>query len=227
MSFAKVATKYVGQTAEEYDRVRAGRKWDSEHDAIEQLLAFVPEGSAVLDIPVGTGRLFPYFDARRFDVCGADVSVDMLAQAKAAARRCGRIRLQQADIRSVPFADGSFDLVLCLRFLNMIDSVELELPLREMARVSRDKLLIGIRYVTPYSDLEATPADAARLLARPIRLARWLSHRAFGNRYDVVAHHKRFLCELLDRLGLKIVQTRYVERRWDNTDYVLWLLRKA
>jgi ubiquinone/menaquinone biosynthesis C-methylase UbiE len=221
-----VQGKYVGQTAVDYDLVRAGRKWDAEHDAVEQLLAFVAEGSTVLDIPVGTGRLFRFFNARGFDVCGADISTDMLEQARTTADVCGgRIRLERADIRRLTFREDSFDLVVCLRFLNMIDSAELELALREMSRVSRGKLLIGIRYVTPYSDLQFTAWDLARLMARPVRAARWLFHRVFEKRYDVVAHDKNLLRELLNRLGLTIIQKRYVERRWDSTDYVMWLLQ--
>jgi SAM-dependent methyltransferase len=223
----KLSTKYIGQTAEQYDRVRAGKTWDTEHDAIKQLLMHVPKGASVLDIPVGTGRLLPYFAARRFETCGIDVSEDMLTQARATAEAMGGgIRVQHGDIRSVPYPDRSFDLVVCLRFLNMIETDELAAILQELTRLSRDKLLVGIRYVMPFGDLGPKPSDVARLACRPILLARSLGRRVFGRRSDVIVHDKKFLMQLLGRHGLEVVRSRYVERRWDNTDYVLWLLQK-
>lgn len=227
MSFEKLSSKYVGATAEHYDRVRAGRKWDSEHEAIEHLLEHVADGARVLDIPVGTGRLLPYFKARGFATYGMDVSTDMLSQAEATAKSIGGdVRLEQSDIRSVPCADGAFDLVVCLRFLNMIDSDELKLVIQELARLSCDKLLLGIRYVTPLSDVRPSSWDIMRLVFRPILTARRLGRRLLGPRSDIVLHRKAGLVELLSDLHLKVGEIRYVERRWDNTDYVLLLLQK-
>lgn len=227
MSFEQLSTKYLGQTAEQYDRVRAGKKWESEQRATEQLLEYVAEGSAVLDIPVGTGRLFPFFTARNFHVCAMDVSPDMLDQARAAAHLTpGDIRFEMGDIRAIPYADGSFDLVTCVRFLNLVDSDGLEVVLAELARVSGDMLMIGIRYVTPLSDFVARPSNLLRLPARPVRLARRIGRGVLGARSDVRAHDRRAILRLLDRLGLDIFQERCVERRWDNTDYVMWLLQK-
>jgi SAM-dependent methyltransferase len=227
LSFEKLSSKYVGATAEHYDRVRAGRKWDSEHEAIEQLLAHVPDGSRVLDIPVGTGRLLPYFKARRFETFGMDVSTDMLSQAEATAEMVGgKVRLEQSDIRSVPYADGAFDLVVCLRFLNMIDAEELKLVLAELSRLSCDKLLLGIRYVTPLSDVRPSSWDIVRLAFRPILTARKLGRRLIGPRSDIILHRKDYLIGLLSDLHLKVGEIRYIERRWDNTDYVLLLLQR-
>lgn len=227
MSLEKLSTKYVGQTAEQYDRVRAGKKWDAEHDAIKQLLVHLARDVSVLDIPVGTGRLFPYFDARGFDICGVDVSSDMLAKARERADSIDRhVQLEQCDIRSVPHPDNSFDLVVCLRFLNMVDTTGLKLILAELARLSRDKLLIGIRYVSPLTDVRPLPWDIARLAFRPIQLVRSLGRAWLGPRSDVVVHDKRLIVELLEEVGMQLLDTRYVDRRWDNTDYVLWLLEK-
>jgi SAM-dependent methyltransferase len=227
LSLEKLSTKYVGQTAEQYDRVRAGKTWDAEHDAIKQLLMHVARGASVLDSPVGTGRLFPYFDARGFDICGVDVSSDMLAKARERADSIGRhVRLEQCDIRSVPHPDNSFDLVVCLRFLNMVDTTELKLVLAELARLSRDTLLIGIRYVSPLTDVRPLPWDIARLAFRPIQFVRSLGRAWLGPRSDVVVHGKQVIVQLLQEVGMQLLDTRYVDRRWDNTDYVLWLLEK-
>lgn len=226
-SFTKLSTKYVGHIADDYERVRSGKKWDSENDGISQLLNYVEQGSKTLDIPVGTGRLFSYFDERSFDIYGLDISTDMMAQAEAHAKKIGaKARIEKADIRSIPYPDGFFDLVVCIRFLNMIDDRGVDQVIRELARASSDKLLIGVRYVTPLSDLRARPSDWPRLLARPIRVLRRFAHLFIGRRWDGMAHEKAFLTRLFADVGLQVLQTRYVERRWDNTDYVLWLLGK-
>lgn len=227
MSFENLATKYVGKTAENYERNRAGHKWDSEHQAIEELLAAVPRGSTVLDIPIGTGRLLPLFSARGFDVSGVDVSADMLAQARATAKSLGLpVRLIRADVRSVPFPDDSFELVLCLRFLNLVDEIGLDLVLTELARLSEDKLLVGVRYINSLSGFRWTPWDFTRLLARPVWIARWAFHLLFGYRKIAKAHRQALVFHVIRKLGLLVADIRHVERRWDSTDYVLLLLQK-
>jgi cyclopropane fatty-acyl-phospholipid synthase-like methyltransferase len=228
LSFEKLATKYVGKTAEDYERVRAGQKWDTEHEAIEQLLASVPRSSTVLDIPIGTGRLLPLFKARDFQIFGADVSQDMLAQARATAQSIGRpIHLEEADIRSLPFPTDAFDLVVCLRFLNLVDERSLDEVLRELSRVSKGRLLIGVRYKTDLSEMKTTPGDIGRLMARPIWIARWVYHLCFGYPRQSRAHHQSYLFKLIASLNLEVARTRRVERRWDSTDYVLLLLEKT
>lgn len=53
------------------------------------------------------------------------------------------IQLAKGDIRRIPFPDNSFDLATCLRFLNWIDTPKLQGVMGELARVSRDKILIA------------------------------------------------------------------------------------
>jgi SAM-dependent methyltransferase len=219
LSFAR---KYGGYTADVYESRRVGKKWDSENEAVQELLEYIPEGSKVLDCPVGTGRLFRYFNARKFQTSGLDASADMLEQARMAAEKVGgTLSLKEGDIRSLPFPDGSFDLVVCVRFLNLIkrDGVEVVVP--ELTRVSGDKILIGIRYIAPLSDLRPKADDLVRLASRPLWLAKWLLRGS-----DMVIHKKKFVTGMIKRCGLTVVQTRYVERRWDGTDYVMLLLQK-
>ena len=220
--FGAVATRYVGSTASDYERVRFGQKWESEHQVMAELLGFVPEGTKVLDIPVGTGRLLPFFKARNLDIHGMDMSLDMIAQAQAKADEAGtEVKLQQGDIRSLPFADGYFDLVVCMRFLNLVDRKGVEVALAELARVSNGKLLVGIRYIAPIGDLRPNWGDLVRLASRGI----WTVRRLI--RGDaVVVQKKQFVSDLLQRAGLGIVHQRYVERRWDGSDYVLLMLEK-
>ena len=62
---------------------------------------------------------------------GCDISADMLEEAR---RRCPpEVRLVQADARSLPFPDDSFDAVIALDLLPHLP--DLESGLRELARV--------------------------------------------------------------------------------------------
>lgn len=222
VSFGNLSTRYAGRNAENYERQRSGTKWVSEDRAVEQLLTHVGEGSSILDVPVGTGRFFPYFSARKFKIYGADTSVDMIARARSNAERIGaRVHLIESDILSLPYDDDTFDLVICIRFLNLIDWQGVGLVLHELTRVSRDKIMIGVRYFTPFSDLWARPADLLRLAMRLAGIPRYLARRRW-----LVFHEKQSLTKLLDSLGVEVLHRRYVERRWDGTDYVILLLRK-
>jgi ubiquinone/menaquinone biosynthesis C-methylase UbiE len=67
----------------------------------------------VLDVGVGTGRNLPYLPASA-TVSGVDVSPGMLAIARQRAADLGRaVDLREADAARLPFADGSFDTVVC------------------------------------------------------------------------------------------------------------------
>jgi ubiquinone/menaquinone biosynthesis C-methylase UbiE len=222
VSFGNLSTRYTGRNAENYERDRSGKKWVAEDRAVEQLLTLVGKGSSILDAPVGTGRFFPYFNDRKFKTHGVDISADMLAQARANAERIGaRVRLIESDILSLPYDDESFDVVTCIRFLNLIDLEAVGLVLHELTRVSGDKMMIGVRYFTPFSDLRARPADLVRLAMRLTAIPRFLARRR-----GLVFHEKQSLTELLDGLGVEVRERSFVERRWDGTDYVILLLRK-
>lgn len=222
MDFATLATKYRGPVAAQYEAMRAGKKWSAENQAIEQLLNHVALGSRVLDVPVGTGRLLPFLHARAAQVFGLDVSPDMIAIAQASADSIGMpAQLGIGDIRQIPFDDDAFDLVTCLRFLNWIDTEDLKRVVGELVRVSRRKLLLGIRYLPEFSDLPGTEQAAVRLAMRTFGVARFLASRS-----GLVNHRKSAVEQLFESLNLRIVEARVVERRCDGTDYVFFLLQK-
>jgi ubiquinone/menaquinone biosynthesis C-methylase UbiE len=66
-----------------------------------------------LEVAIGTGLNLPHYPE---DVCitGVDLSPDMLAVAETSAQNMGRpVRLVEGDAQDLPFADGSFDSVVC------------------------------------------------------------------------------------------------------------------
>ncbi|WP_340268429.1 class I SAM-dependent methyltransferase [Sphingobium mellinum] len=222
MDFANLATRYQGRVATQYEEARAGRKWSAENQAVEQLLKHVALGAKVLDVPVGTGRLLPFLHARNAHVHGLDVSSDMIALAQASADAIGTpAQLGIGDIRQIPFEDASFDLVTCLRFLNWIDTAYLQQVVGELARVSRGKLLLGVRYLPRFGELAQNRQAAVRLAMRTAGIARFLASRS-----GLINHRKSAIEQLFDSLHLKIADARVVERRCDGTDYVFFLLQK-
>jgi ubiquinone/menaquinone biosynthesis C-methylase UbiE len=66
-----------------------------------------------LEVAIGTGLNLPHVP-RNVRLTAVDLSPDMIALAVTRARDMGRtIRLTEGDAEHLPFADGSFDTVLC------------------------------------------------------------------------------------------------------------------
>jgi len=222
MDFDELATKYRGPVASGYETKRLDRKWAAEQEAAEVLLRRVPPGSKVLDVPVGTGRLIPILASSGLQITGMDASGDMIQEAYKSAERVGaQVDLRVGDIRELPFSNGAFDLAACLRFLNWIDMEGVSRVLAELTRVSSDKLLIGVRYLTPTSEMTLSAHDVTLRLARlfglpSLRVRRW----------GMVLHHRAILERLFEQLHLSVLDQRLVERRSDSTDYVFYLLGK-
>jgi demethylmenaquinone methyltransferase/2-methoxy-6-polyprenyl-1,4-benzoquinol methylase len=89
----------------------------------------LPEGSLLLDLACGTGDFTRLAQRRGFDVVGADLSRGMLAANHAGAP------LLQADCSRLPFADGTFDGLVCGYALR--NFTDLAVALGETARVIR------------------------------------------------------------------------------------------
>jgi ubiquinone/menaquinone biosynthesis C-methylase UbiE len=217
-----LASEYFGFVAATYVKHRVGPKWWSENAAVETLLDSVPEGASVLDAPVGTGRFFPLYLSRRLTVSGIDVSRDMLEQAAGFAEEVGAtVALAEGDIRALPFPNSNFDLVLCVRFLNLAGEAVMAEALKELARVSRKSVLIGIRYLTPYSELGMSPFDLLRRAMRLLGLPRFRSRR-----WGLTNYRKGNVEAAIRGAGLLPISSHHVERRWDGTDYVFFHLHK-
>ena len=217
-----LTSQYFGLVAASYVEHRIGPKWWLENAAAETLLERIPEGASVLDVPVGTGRFFPIYKSRRLTVSGIDVSRDMLDEAANYAEEVGAaVTLAEGDIRNLPFPNNHFDLVLCVRFLNLAGEALMAESLRELARVSRQSVLIGVRYLAPYSELGKSPFD---LLRRTMRFLRLPIYRS--SRWGLTNYRKDHVDAAIQEAGLQPLTSHHVERRWDGTDYVFLHLNK-
>ena len=94
--------------------------------------------TTMLDAPCGTGRMTGEFLDKR--ITALDVSASMLKHVQSMQ---GVHSVLQGDIEKLPFPDGTFQLVLSVRFLHHLpDEGTLERCLTELARVSSGHVLV-------------------------------------------------------------------------------------
>ena len=97
----------------------------------------LPAGARVLDVPVGGGvALRGLRPGAHLDYVAADISPRMLARALASARRRGveeQVTTVIGDVGDLPFADGTFDLVVSFTGLHVFPDPQQ--AIREMVRV--------------------------------------------------------------------------------------------
>lgn len=102
-------------------------------DRILEMHGVRPSLKPLLDVPCGTGRLRGVLERRGMRYVGTDVSPSMLAEAAAVPDAS----LVRADAERLPFAEDSFDVVVCCRLLHHLQDEEvLEAVVKELVRVS-------------------------------------------------------------------------------------------
>ncbi|MFZ0830018.1 MAG: class I SAM-dependent methyltransferase [Thermoplasmata archaeon] len=115
-----------------YDETRRPPS-DVELQALRELLA---DCRTVLDAGIGTGRFAVPLKSHHFDVVGVDLSMGMMARARAK----GIDALVRADLRHLPFGDRTVDATFMAHVLQLIP--EPQAVLREIARVARRVVVI-------------------------------------------------------------------------------------
>jgi 2-polyprenyl-3-methyl-5-hydroxy-6-metoxy-1,4-benzoquinol methylase len=97
---------------------------------LARLIPAAQPGQRLLDVGCGTGEQLLAMARRGYEVAGLDGSAEMLQHARAANPG---VTLELGDVEHLPYADGSFDVALCVEVLRYLPQ---EAPvLREMARV--------------------------------------------------------------------------------------------
>lgn len=129
---AKIAT-YWDKRSEGFDLEHDTEDLGRWADTLRKLLG-PDRGKSVLDLGTGTGFLANMTAAEGYPTVGADVSKKMLERAvrHAAARHVPAVYME-ADVRRLPFMDGTFDAVVNARLIWTV--VEPDLCLREWFRV--------------------------------------------------------------------------------------------
>ncbi len=124
-----------GPIASWYDRSTRGRIPEFARTAVE-VAASLPAGSAILEVAPGPGFLAIELAKLGYAVTGIDISKSFVEIAGRNARETGvTIDFRRGDVARMPFADDSFDFVVCVAaFKNFPDPVA---ALDEIHRVLR------------------------------------------------------------------------------------------
>jgi len=139
----KTAKRYLGKDALNYEAKRVNRdKWIGEDKKVKEFLNDLSRGTSILDIPCGTGRFFPFYRERGFKVLGVDISPDMITQAQ---KRAGDVvDVEMGNIFNIGLFK-EFNVVLCVRFLNLIEPEDFKRALAEMQNASRSRVIFSLR----------------------------------------------------------------------------------
>lgn len=171
----------------------------AERRAVDRLLAVAAAAGRWLDVPSGAGRFRSVLEGRGLEYVAADASPAMLVFARSGEASDRRAPAVRVDARRLPFADGAFDGILCIRFLHHFaaapDRVEV---LRELRRVTRRYAIVSF--------FDASSLQAARRVLRRRRGRATGRHaqaiRSFrdeasaaGFRVAAMRHRARFVSE--------------------------------
>ena len=157
---AAAAQNYFRRHAAEWDRIRKLHVADAAvEDAIRAALADKPI-RALLDLGTGTGRMLELFAADIERGLGLDLSLDMLALARARLDRAGlkHCSVRHGDIYDLALPRDSFDAVIIHQVLHFLD--DSPRAIREAARVLRPGGRLLVVDFAPH-DLEFLREDHA------------------------------------------------------------------
>ncbi len=134
---AAAAQAYFRRHAAEWDRIR---KLHVADEAVEEAICGALAGSeirALLDLGTGTGRMLELFGRNIDRGLGLDMSLDMLALARARLDRAGlkHCSVRQGDIYDLALPKDSFDAVIIHQVLHFLDDGAR--AIHEAARVLR------------------------------------------------------------------------------------------
>jgi ubiquinone/menaquinone biosynthesis C-methylase UbiE/Fe2+ or Zn2+ uptake regulation protein len=172
---ATAAQAYFKAHAAEWDRIRALHVADAAVEtAIRAALADRPFRS-LLDLGTGTGRMLELLGGDLERGLGIDLSLDMLALARARLDRAGlkHCSVRQGDIYDLPLARDSFDVVIIHQVLHYLDDGAR--AIREAARVLRPQGRLLVVDFAPH-DLEFLREEHAhrRLGFAPEMVTQWM-----------------------------------------------------
>jgi 2-polyprenyl-3-methyl-5-hydroxy-6-metoxy-1,4-benzoquinol methylase len=160
-------------------------------------------GARVLDIACGTGNVTIPLARRGAVVSGLDMTPPLLEQARARATRDGlHIRFDEGFAETLPYPDGSFDVVVSM--FGIMFSPLPETVAAEMARVLRPGGQLALANWTPSGFGAKMGAVSARYLPPPPQGT--VSPLLWGEEATVRDRLK---------LGFDVVQTRVVAVTWE------------
>ncbi len=152
--------------------VREENYWFQRHLVAYRFLLPLAEGRRVLDLGSGEGYGTDLLASRALEAVGVDLAPEAVYHARHAYRR-PNLRFHYGDIYSLPFEDGSFDLVCSLQVIEHLHQPESFM--REAARVlapggtcavsTPNRLLISPGSEKPVNPFHILEYDAGEFLA--------------------------------------------------------------
>lgn len=139
-----------GSSPDAYERYLVPRLFRPWADRLIEVVGLAP-GERVLDVGCGTG-IVARRAAAHVGEAGAVVGLDLNETMLATARRVSAdlhppIEWRSGDMTDLPFADGSFDVVLCQQALQFVP--DREAALLEMHRVLMTQGRVGLSVLCP------------------------------------------------------------------------------
>ncbi|HEY3304021.1 MAG TPA: class I SAM-dependent methyltransferase [Candidatus Binatia bacterium] len=222
--FGKIVQREFTKQAERFSRSQSMRR----KGGLEILppLAGVKRSHRVLDLACGPGFVALEFAKHARQVVGVDLTAEMLRKARALARREGfdNATFRRADVSRLPFADGSFDLVVTRASFHHFPQPEQ--VLNEMVRVLKRNGKILISDNTSKNDPEKS---------------RWqnrLEKMRDPSHVEMIPLRK--WRKLFKNAGLRVVKVKRLVQRRDAEDWmaltqtplkvkrmIRWLLRQS
>lgn len=141
-------------------RRRSRPDWDAA--ITEHVASYLGERERVLDAGCGYGRIAVPLAARGYQVYGLDLSETLLRSARATANaEKVQLPLVTGSMTRLPFADTSFDAVICLwsAYFEILDPADQVLTLAEMRRVLGDNGLALVEGPLPPATASTAPND--------------------------------------------------------------------
>ncbi len=143
-----IATWYAKNTARDQDRFA---------DTARLVAARTPPGREVLEVAPGPGFLAVQLAKRGYRVTAVDISATFVRIARENAARAGvSIDVRQGNASQLPFADHSFDFVICTAaFKNFSDPVGALDEIHRVLRRGGQGAIIDLRKDAAAADIDA------------------------------------------------------------------------
>ncbi len=142
-----------------------------------------------------SGGLYPFLASKAQNAVGMDISY---VTVHAARQKCNRLKAAQADVRRLPFADDTFDMIISNSTLDHFESRhEIVAALREYYRVLRPDGILLLTF-----DNLANPIITLRNLL-PFRLLKYMGIVPYYVGATFTPHHLR---KILTQLQFDVLQ---------------------
>lgn len=138
---SRASDRYWERWAAQYSDLGRAGFWLAQR---RTLVADLPPGSRVLEVCCGGGQLVVDLLRAGHDAYGEDRSLAMVSHAKDAVAAAGfePVRVRVGDVTAIDHPAASFDAIVCTGAVGLFDRATQWRALAEMARVSRDRVLL-------------------------------------------------------------------------------------